>query len=133
LCPGAGLGDGHVVHAHGGAHHAISLIAMNVEHGVQRLVRPRATPDRFFARTPRVRVLHALLFEVGLAAVTVPLTAWWLGIGLWPAFLLDASLLLFFLPYSVAFNWAYERAARTLGFAPDGGPTGLKVKARSTV
>jgi len=86
---------------------AISLIAMTWNMAFNALF-DHAQHRIGFARTPRVRVLHALLFEVGLAAVTVPLTAWWLGIGLWPAFLLDASLLLFFLPYSVAFNWAYD-------------------------
>jgi uncharacterized membrane protein len=38
----------------------------------------------------------------------VPVAAWWLNVSLWQAFLLDAGILLFFLPYTVAFNWVYD-------------------------
>ena len=34
--------------------------------------------------------------------------AWWLGIGLWEAFVLDIAIVLFFLPYTFGFNWAYD-------------------------
>ncbi|MFZ6046516.1 multidrug/biocide efflux PACE transporter [Pseudomonas sp. CR3202] len=61
-----------------------------------------------FQRTLRVRVCHALLFELGLIVALVPLAAWWLSIGLVEAFLLDIGLLLFFLPYTLAFNWTYD-------------------------
>lgn len=61
-----------------------------------------------FKRTLSVRLLHGLIFECGMFAMCIPLAAWWLGIGLWQAFLLDGALLLFFLPYTVAFNWAYD-------------------------
>jgi uncharacterized membrane protein len=61
-----------------------------------------------FTKTPRVRVVHTLLFEIGLTVMTVPLAAWWLGIGLWEAFWLDAGILLFFVPYTLAFNWGYD-------------------------
>lgn len=55
------------------------------------------------------RVAHALGFEGGLAAILVPLFAWWLGIGLWEALLFDAALLLFFLVYTFVFNWCFDR------------------------
>lgn len=61
-----------------------------------------------FERTPVVRIVHAAVFEAGLVCACVPLAAWWLGISLWAALLLDAALLLFFLPYGVAYNWAYD-------------------------
>ena len=69
--------------------------------------------DRFqlrlgFARTPAVRIGHAMLFEVGLVLAVVPLAAWWLGIGLWEAFVLDIGIVLFFLPYTFVFNWTYD-------------------------
>jgi uncharacterized membrane protein len=47
-------------------------------------------------------------FELGLLIASVPLAAVWLGIGLWPAFVLDLGLVLFFLPYTVVFNAAYD-------------------------
>lgn len=60
------------------------------------------------ARNAWVRIVHALLFEGGLVAVAVPLVAWWLQISLWQAFLLDIGVLLFFLPYTYAYHWAYD-------------------------
>jgi uncharacterized membrane protein len=55
------------------------------------------------------RVLHALGFEGGLILVVVPLAAWWLSISLMEAFLLDIGLLLLFLPYTLVFNWVYDK------------------------
>ncbi len=55
-----------------------------------------------------MRVVHALLFEGGLVAVGVPLIAWWLNVSLWQAFLLDIGVLLFFLPYTYVYHWAYD-------------------------
>ncbi|MHB0920458.1 MAG: multidrug/biocide efflux PACE transporter [Thiomonas delicata] len=54
------------------------------------------------------RAAHAVLFEGGLLLITVPLAAWWLGIGFVAAVLLDLGLLLFFLPYTYAYHWAYD-------------------------
>ena len=61
-----------------------------------------------FQRSVLARVVHALLFEIGLILAVVPLAAWWLDIGLWEAFVLDIGIVLFFLPYSFAFNWSYD-------------------------
>ncbi|RYF62035.1 MAG: PACE efflux transporter [Comamonadaceae bacterium] len=60
-------------------------------------------------RSVKRRIAHALGFEGGLAAILVPLFAWWLGIGLWEALLFDAALLLFFLVYTFVFNWSFDR------------------------
>ncbi|VXC77127.1 Transmembrane pair domain-containing protein [Pseudomonas sp. 8Z] len=61
-----------------------------------------------FERGFWVRVCHALLFEGGLVVMLVPLAAWWLSIDLLEALLLDIGLILFFLPYTLAFNWIYD-------------------------
>ena len=61
-----------------------------------------------FRRTLGARAVHSLLFEVGLILAVVPLAAWWLDIGLWEAFVLDIAIVLFFLPYTFGFNWAYD-------------------------
>ena len=58
--------------------------------------------------TAWVRAVHALLFEGGLVAFGVPLIAWWLKVSLWQAFLLDIGVLLFFLPYTYVYHWAYD-------------------------
>lgn len=61
-----------------------------------------------FARNFSARVVHATLFDVGLILAVVPLAAWWLSIGLWAAFVLDIGLVLFFLPYTLGYNWLYD-------------------------
>ena len=54
------------------------------------------------------RVLHALLFELGLLLVVLPLTALWLGISLWQALWLDIGFSLFFVFYAFCYNLAYD-------------------------
>lgn len=61
-----------------------------------------------FKRNLTARAVHAVLFEVGLILAVVPLAAWWLGISLWHALVLDIGIALFFLPYTFVFNWAYD-------------------------
>jgi uncharacterized membrane protein len=56
-----------------------------------------------------IRALHAVVFEVGLLFVLLPLFAWYLGISLWQAFLMDVSFALFYMGYAFVFNWAYDR------------------------
>ena len=51
------------------------------------------------------RVVHALGFEGGLAMVLIPLMAWWFGVTLWEATVMEAGLLVFFLVYTYVFNW----------------------------
>lgn len=72
-----------------------------------------ATFDRYAKRNAlrmgmAWRAAHAVLFEGGLFLITVPLAAWWLDIHLVAAVLLDIGLLLFFLPYTYAYHWAYD-------------------------
>lgn len=61
-----------------------------------------------FTRNLKARAVHAVLFEIGLIMAVVPLAAWWLDISLWAAFVLDIGIVLFFLPYTFVFNWAYD-------------------------
>jgi uncharacterized membrane protein len=56
-----------------------------------------------------IRAQHAVMFEVGLLFVLLPLFAWYLGISLWQAFLMDVSFALFYMGYAFVFNWAYDR------------------------
>jgi uncharacterized membrane protein len=85
----------------------ISLVAMTWNMAFNALF-DRAQRRMGFARTLSVRAVHALLFELGLLLAVVPLAAWWLGIGLWEALVLDIGISLFFLPYTFAFNWVYD-------------------------
>ncbi|NMA98746.1 MAG: PACE efflux transporter [Phyllobacteriaceae bacterium] len=61
------------------------------------------------AKPAWVRVIHAILFEMGLLAFMLPLIAWYLQIGLWEAFVMDMGLALFYMIYAFVFNWAYDR------------------------
>ncbi len=55
------------------------------------------------------RIAHALLFEAGLAAALLPLTAWWFGVSLLTALAYEGVLIGAFLIYTYAFTWAFDR------------------------
>lgn len=55
------------------------------------------------------RIAHAVGFEGGLVFTLVPLFAWWFGVSLWEAFVMDLALIVFFLCYTFVFNWAFDR------------------------
>jgi uncharacterized membrane protein len=55
------------------------------------------------------RVAHAVGFEGGLAAILVPVFAWWLDVTLLQALWMDLGLLVFFLVYTFVFNWVFDR------------------------
>lgn len=71
--------------------------------------------ERWEARQPvrgrslRRRLAHAVGFEGGLAAMLVPVMAWWLDVSLWHATAMDLGLVLFFLAYTFVFNWVFDR------------------------
>lgn len=69
--------------------------------------------DRFYPpgtpRSPRVRVLHGLGFEGGFILIGVPPAALMLNISLLQAFMLDIVFFLLFLPYTIIYNWIYDR------------------------
>ena len=60
-------------------------------------------------RSLRRRVAHAVGFEGGLVFTLVPLFAWWFEITLWQALVMDLGLVVFFLCYTFAFNWGFDR------------------------
>ena len=55
------------------------------------------------------RILHAVLFEIGLLVALLPVIAYWLGITLWEALVMDAAFALFYMVYALGYNWAYDR------------------------
>lgn len=57
-----------------------------------------------------LRVLHAVVFELALLALLMPVIAWYLGIGLVHAFVMDVAFAAAYMVYAFVFNWAYERA-----------------------
>jgi uncharacterized membrane protein len=61
------------------------------------------------AKTVRIRVAHAVLFELGLLTLMLPAIAWYLQISIWQALVMDIALALFYMAYAFVFNWAYDR------------------------
>ncbi|AIR69133.1 multidrug/biocide efflux PACE transporter [Dickeya fangzhongdai] len=55
-----------------------------------------------------VRMGHALGFEGGFILIGLPLAAWMLDITLWQALMVEIGFFLFFLPYTMAYNWLYD-------------------------
>ena len=55
------------------------------------------------------RVVHAVGFEGGIAAMLIPLMAWWFDISLWQAAVMESGLLVFFMVYTFVYNWCFDR------------------------
>lgn len=60
------------------------------------------------ARNLKVRALHALGFEAGFVLIGVPIAAFMLNLTLVQAFMLELGFFLFFLPYTLFYNWLYD-------------------------
>ena len=60
------------------------------------------------SKNTRVRILHAVGFEFTLLLMSIPFVAWYLGISLVDALILDLGFILFYLPYTYFFNLAYD-------------------------
>ncbi|EGA65651.1 PACE efflux transporter [Vibrio brasiliensis] len=69
----------------------------------------RLCPIARAERCLKVRILHTCGFEGGLIFITVPTIAWFLGITLLEAIMLEAGFLVFFFFYATGFNWCYDR------------------------
>lgn len=61
-------------------------------------------------KTMRIRVLHTALFEAGLIVILIPFIAWYLGISLVTALILDLAVVAFYLVYAFVFNIVYDWA-----------------------
>jgi uncharacterized membrane protein len=71
--------------------------------------RRQQRPGEQRSRSLMRRAVHAVGFEGGLVALTVPLIAWSLHLGWWPALLADLGLVSVFLVYTFCFNWCFDR------------------------
>jgi len=56
-----------------------------------------------------IRVVHALLFEVGLIAILLPAIVWYLGVSYWEAFTMDIGMAIFYLVYAFIYNAGYDK------------------------
>jgi len=78
------------------------LYNLGFDHGLKAL--GRSTEKSFITR-----IIHAVLFEIGLLLMLMPLIALYLGITLWEALVMDLAFALFYMGYALVFNWAYDR------------------------
>jgi uncharacterized membrane protein len=85
-----------------------SAMAMSWNMAFNTLFEAWERRQREHARTPLRRMAHAIGFEGGLVVLTVPVLAWWLHMSWWQALLADLTLVLFFLVYTVVFNWLFD-------------------------
>lgn len=61
-----------------------------------------------FQRTFLVRAIHAVGFETGLIVSLIPVAMFMLNLTIAEAFFVEIGLVLFFLPYTMLFNWLYD-------------------------
>lgn len=61
-----------------------------------------------FKRTFLVRAIHAVGFETGLIISLIPVAMVMLNLSVTEAFFVEVGLVLFFLPYTMLFNWLYD-------------------------
>lgn len=71
------------------------------DHGLKRLTGSTR-------KTLPVRFVHAISFELGLMLAFLPVIAWWMGIGLIEALIVDVAFVLFYLVYAFVFTWCYD-------------------------
>jgi uncharacterized membrane protein len=60
-------------------------------------------------RSLAIRILHALGFEGGFILIGLPIAAGMLQISLWQALLVEVAFFLFFLPYTLGYNWLWDK------------------------
>ncbi|MEC5344314.1 multidrug/biocide efflux PACE transporter [Brenneria populi] len=92
----------------------LSSVAM-VWNIIYNTVFDRLWPAERFKRRLPVRIGHALGFEGGFILIGLPLAAWMLNITLWQALKVEIGFFLFFLPYTVAYNWLYDSLRARVG------------------
>ena len=88
----------------------LSFIAMTVnylynwafDHTLNQLGKP------VHERSPVLRILHAILFELCLVAFTIPIVMQFLGYTLTEALILDIGFIVFVPLYAFAFNMIYD-------------------------
>lgn len=59
-------------------------------------------------KTLPIRIVHAVAFELTLMALLLPVFAWWMGISLFEAFLIDVAFAGFYVVYAFVFTWGYD-------------------------
>ncbi|MDN2480849.1 PACE efflux transporter [Vibrio agarivorans] len=62
-----------------------------------------------YTKSPKLRIIHTVLFELGLILITVPILAWSLQVGFIEALLTDLTFVCYAFIYAWGFNLMYDR------------------------
>jgi len=92
----------------GGVAIALSVLAMMWNY-VYNLGFDRVFGHDRLSRKIGMRIAHGIGFEAGLLLVTIPLLMWVLQMDFWTVLILDLGIVIFFLVYSIIYNWAYDQ------------------------
>lgn len=65
--------------------------------------------NQVMIRTLRIRCIHAIGFEGGLLLFCLPIYMLWYSVGVWKAFTMEFTLLLFFLVYTFVFTLIFDK------------------------
>ena len=60
-------------------------------------------------RTLLIRSAHALIFEIGLVLICLPLYMIWYKVGFLQAFMMEVALMVFFLIYNFVFTFIFDK------------------------
>ncbi|ATP52922.1 multidrug/biocide efflux PACE transporter [Pseudomonas sp. DCB_AW] len=93
----------------GGLAVTLSVIAMAWNVAYNALI-DRVVQTERVAWKPWTRVAHGLGFEAGLVVWCLPVAAWMLDISLLQAFMVELGFFVIILPYTVVYNWAFDKA-----------------------
>ncbi|QIZ75815.1 PACE efflux transporter [Ferrimonas lipolytica] len=91
----------------------VSLIAMAWNYGYNVLFDKLFGQDRI-NRGLIVRMAHSAGFEIGLLSISLPLLVLMTGMGWWDALILDLGMVVFYLVYTLVFNWCYDHGRHYL-------------------
>ena len=106
---GLALLSGHAPSSTGPLAVVITTIAVSWNFIYNYLFEWGESRQRARTRTLKRRILHAVGFQLTLVVYLIPLIAWWMGITLWQALLLDMALIVIIPCYTFLFNWAFDK------------------------
>ena len=90
-----------------------ALIAM-AWNGIFNYVFDKIYGEDRLSRGLNMRLLHIILFEIGIILLVTPVYALFLRIAIWEAFLLNLAMIFYFTVYALIFNWIYDTISHRL-------------------
>lgn len=87
----------------------VSLVAM-VWNYIFNFLFDKLQDKLHFKKNLFVRILHGTGFEVGLVLLTAPTIALLFNMTIINAFFLELGMLIYFFPYTIVYNWIYDKS-----------------------